>query len=607
MKPGPIADMLSLEEDEETRYGKIRETLVFLRGRANDVATDVVNLLNSDTRLPEIFYKDIFTLDELPISVVEHPLTKVLQNLMKEEKNEQEFKKWLDVLLGWSQSTYAKLVATRINSLSEYEGLNSSKLTELLLNKKLRILRNLFREDDVDSRSHLLKFLIDVPRTPGTDTRLRVSGILEDSIHATEHWTDWGTRILELANTINPVIPAKNEETIYVDTAYLLNWCCSNGYFCSNIDDISHPVCPGKKKIRDWINRLCDRIIEGSPDLNCFKDLVDYNCAVDILMFLPGYKRYRGHDFHQFNVAILGLFFLQTHLKSGQLLGEYIAKIHQEKFGSKTDVEKTWLLESLLHDHALPISDIFKTAPLIRKILNAGGIRGNKPRSLILLNETEKKKEHRKKDPLEELQKNWLLIWGNLFSPRLKNAYKEFVKEDKEHRSDALKKLITKELPNIELGGLTQRELDHGVLGAANMLSLFGRPKSESTKIVENSANDIALHNLKDHQIRFKEDPLAFLLVLCDELQEWGREIADFPQILLEAVSMTLGEFHFESGDRFFKDSLTVSYKFFENKEVPFHSRVFIEGKRRIFKRLRFDDTSAFPRIKFDAKNTGTI
>ena len=150
----------------------------------------------------------------------------------------------------------------------------------------------------------------------------------------------------------------------------------------------------------------------------------------------------------------------------------------------------------------------------------------------------------------------------------------------------------------IGLHGVAQNGLNHGVLAAANITSRFRNAPID--KIVETSAKAIALHSLMDEKISFKKDPLAFLLFLCDELQEWGREIAIFPEILIDTSSITIERFHIDGGKLFFTDDLRVSFRFLTNTErlTRFDPRLFMEEKKAILdKKLDFDDSDAFPPI----------
>ena len=74
-------------------------------------------------------------------------------------------------------------------------------------------------------------------------------------------------------------------------------------------------------------------------------------------------------------------------------------------------------------------------------------------------------------------------------------------------------------------------ELDHGVISALSLLKGLGTPdeikSNDEYDGYVKAARAIALHNfkanLKDYV--FDEQPLAFFLMLIDELQEWGRPI----------------------------------------------------------------------------------
>ncbi len=83
--------------------------------------------------------------------------------------------------------------------------------------------------------------------------------------------------------------------------------------------------------------------------------------------------------------------------------------------------------------------------------------------------------------------------------------------------------------------GLTERDKpgeDHGIVGAVHLDSLLKRiaedDKSVDPERYELAIQAIALHNLPK-PISFRDNPLAFLLVLCDTIQEWNRPRLDFP------------------------------------------------------------------------------
>lgn len=73
----------------------------------------------------------------------------------------------------------------------------------------------------------------------------------------------------------------------------------------------------------------------------------------------------------------------------------------------------------------------------------------------------------------------------------------------------------------------SSKNIDHGRIGAMYVRSLLG----DSDPMLVLASHIIYLHHF-DTQIEFTEDPLAFLLVLLDETQEWGRQIVDRAAIL---------------------------------------------------------------------------
>jgi hypothetical protein len=69
---------------------------------------------------------------------------------------------------------------------------------------------------------------------------------------------------------------------------------------------------------------------------------------------------------------------------------------------------------------------------------------------------------------------------------------------------------------------------NHGLLSAINMMNYTQkiRDSLSQDKVLGQILRAIALHNIDEYKnITFNDDPLSFLLILSDELQEWGRQI----------------------------------------------------------------------------------
>jgi hypothetical protein len=68
---------------------------------------------------------------------------------------------------------------------------------------------------------------------------------------------------------------------------------------------------------------------------------------------------------------------------------------------------------------------------------------------------------------------------------------------------------------------------DHGVVGACHLSSLIERGRKPEPSIFgsefDQAVRAIATHNSRAHTVSFADNPLGFLLILCDTVQEWNR------------------------------------------------------------------------------------
>jgi len=64
------------------------------------------------------------------------------------------------------------------------------------------------------------------------------------------------------------------------------------------------------------------------------------------------------------------------------------------------------------------------------------------------------------------------------------------------------------------------RKVGHGIIGALHVKGLRG-----DEYLVENAARAIAKHDDDTRDVCFDKEPLSWLLILVDELQEWGRPV----------------------------------------------------------------------------------
>ena len=185
---------------------------------------------------------------------------------------------------------------------------------------------------------------------------------------------------------------------------------------------------------------------------------------------------YRDHFIHALEVCYLGHVLLETKIARGTYLWQLVAK-HMERGYDKASVLKLWYVASLLHDVGYTM-DVMHS--------------GNKHLGFF---------KH---------------------SPSLTKLAEDVKKSMQSLRS-------SKEVECLGVAIEPGIEYDHGLIGALHLSSLLERIRRDDNTIsleeYEHAVYAIALHNTRRPQdrISFAEKPLAFLLALCDQIQEWRR------------------------------------------------------------------------------------
>jgi hypothetical protein len=246
-------------------------------------------------------------------------------------------------------------------------------------------------------------------------------------------------------------------------------------------------------------------LIKALPDLEAFL----YSTSVQ--------KYYRDHTEHALRVAVLGDFLLSQDLGQGKLSKVIADKIELDEIFIR---EKLWWLIGLLHDIGYPLGKMttavnysllnqvlkcYPTLDLEIQPLQIGlSWKGNLEDYMQIL-------EQGMSDKARELFRT-----GVGLKTRQVSQYQTFLHQQAGH-------------PEYQYS--EQFEFDHGVLSALCLLNGLGTPE-EIKNDEENRgyilvAQAIALHSFKDKlpDHSFEKRPLGFLLILVDELQEWGRPI----------------------------------------------------------------------------------
>ena len=118
---------------------------------------------------------------------------------------------------------------------------------------------------------------------------------------------------------------------------------------------------------------------------------------------------------------------------------------------------------------------------------------------------------------------------------------------------------------------------DHGV---------FAATKLQSFPIEARQA--IALHNLKTPKVNFLEHPIAALLLLCDEAQEWGRSIRCDKGKHAEDFFVPVDSVQYEITENEFRFEIDLSQKAGSicRCKCDYDERILIEDKLKNLKRL---------------------
>lgn len=334
------------------------------------------------------------------------------------------------------------------------------------------------------------------------------------------------------------------------------------------------------EKIKDWIfkslneNERISYIAASHLSVGILKKIlgVDISSLYDALKDFENrrefYRAYREHVVHQWRVFILGLYLLEAMPTIKESL--------QYKFGEESI--EVWAVTALCHDigYLMERGDINKNeyADEIIKLLNS--LESNEAGLPVFCPELNL-------DDLLQVEREDIIRWANIREYSMQSWKQLFQERDKgncwklgELDSNILKiedyyKLTT----NLKTkDGHRPCFVDHGIASAAILFHLMERKEYwieqvgnlEDYQYVrkrkymkrENwyqACHAIALHNVRpdiwDHNEAFlhykiklntfkigcQEESLAFLLVLCDCFQEWGRPCRDLQNKLRKEMT----------------------------------------------------------------------
>lgn len=235
-------------------------------------------------------------------------------------------------------------------------------------------------------------------------------------------------------------------------------------------------------------NKLWDSYV-GIPYSNILK-LFD-----PVLAEILPKGRYRDHELHQFQVFLIGLHIIDT---------------YYDLFKAKyKDPELSWMIAATSHDLAYPLQYYNRWV-------------GNWFKQIFDTPETENMGSFELKSRF--IEHSFLQCLGDLIGLFKKLHFEEELTVDWLAKENNFIQFFHKQ---------ATEKMNHGVLQAFSLMKVFEKHTDKVAKdVIIQSALSVLLHHdiwkeLKKKNIisklEFDKDPLTFLLIFCDTVQEWGR------------------------------------------------------------------------------------
>lgn len=312
------------------------------------------------------------------------------------------------------------------------------------------------------------------------------------------------------------------------------------------------------------VEGICGRFIGKKGPFLTISYLIKYCRPLDFMLQL------RDHHKHQFDVGALGWFLLNTSTGK-QTLKEDICDLYSWE---EEDVSRAWFATAFLHDHAYPISYLLELAPrLYHAKEDFGEIKGS----------------------IQEIQKAYLDAYQHLYSRELYEYLITMLDQGKNVAKDLMNDLRSEfRLVGIDVEDINIRDIDiydHGILGALNIIkNLKINPENLEKPVIQKVIEAIALHNLPFWNLCIEEKPLATLLVLCDEIQEWGRSMMIRHEYITALDHVLIGPFEKREGRRTFAETLNIRFEYSDYRRLlrtRWSFDIFYKSKMEQFGRLK--------------------
>jgi hypothetical protein len=236
--------------------------------------------------------------------------------------------------------------------------------------------------------------------------------------------------------------------------------------------------------------------------------------------------RYRDHLIHVLDVFLLGHVLLDTELcwfgGRRETLEAHMSRLVSPQ-GGTAHWHREWAVASLLHDIGYQAWNDCQENPRA----NEGGFFGLRREGVpSWLTPRPSESADRGMEAPTALERFVKDLIAQLTLPRQESPGSQPVLDPAWLPSDA-----------------TEKPRDHGILSALRVAQLLlhagsaglpGRNSLDSSRLAgcAHALHAIAHHNRFNHKVSFASHPLACLLRLCDELQEWGRRRVNIEQMV---------------------------------------------------------------------------
>ena len=225
---------------------------------------------------------------------------------------------------------------------------------------------------------------------------------------------------------------------------------------------------------------------------------------------------YRGHYAHQFDVFLLGYYILNRILETNNPAAE--------KFKTSTSPNFTWMLASTFHDMGYPIQQIDEWLSAFLKTFL-------------------------------KIDSRYSIEIERILTPVFFD-YLKFVSEEHYNRiAEPMTPSSVSPVKDWAFHSYLQEKLrrkDHGVVSSLLLIhSILTQEKIAKSrewffntfpKEVLPACHAIALHNLEDVPKSFGKCPYAYLLVLCDSIQDWQRSLGATDYSELKAITVDFSD-----------------------------------------------------------------